>query len=94
MHELEVRANCLVEDFFESCLLDNVLNGSPTNTKIEIAYNQGIIDCKSNGNSANFFSYVCNSKKNKELFASALNTITASVICVSSMIVAQNAKST
>ena len=45
-----------------------------------------------NGNSANFFSYVCNSKKIKELFASTLNGITASVRCVSSMIVVLNAK--
>ena len=33
-----------------------------------------------NGNLANFFSYVCIGKKFKELFASALNGITASVI--------------
>ena len=38
-----------------------------------------------NGNSANFFSYVCNGKKVKELFASALNGIPASVRCVSSI---------
>ena len=41
-----------------------------------------------NGNSANFFSYVCNGKKIKELFASTLNGITASVRCVSFIIVA------
>ena len=29
---------------------------------------QGIIDMNRNGNSANFFSYVCNDKKIKELF--------------------------
>ena len=34
------------------------------------------------GNSANFCSYVCNGKKNKELFASTFNEITASVRCV------------
>ena len=44
-----------------------------------------------NGNSANFFSYVCNGKKIKELFASTLNGIPASVRCVSSMIVVLNA---
>ena len=45
-----------------------------------------------NGNSANFFSHVCNSKKFKELFASTLDRIPASVRCVSSMIVVLNAK--
>ena len=45
-----------------------------------------------NGNSANFFSYVCNDKKSKELFASFLNGIPISVICVSSMIFVFNAK--
>ena len=44
------------------------------------------------GNSANFFSHVCNIKKIKELFASTLNKIPASVRCVSSMIVVLNAK--
>ena len=39
-----------------------------------------------------FFSYVCNSKKIKELFASTLNGIVASVKCVSSMVVILNAK--
>ena len=38
-----------------------------------------------NGNSAIFFSYVCNGKKIKELFASTLIGITASVGCVSSI---------
>ena len=38
-----------------------------------------------NGNSANFFSYVRNDKKSKELFASFLNGIPISVICVSSI---------
>ena len=47
-----------------------------------------------NGNSANFFSYVCNSKTIKELSASTLNGITARVRCVSSMIVVLNAKLT
>ena len=45
-----------------------------------------------NVNSANFFSYVCNGKKIKELFASTLNRIPASVSCVSAMIVVLNAK--
>ena len=45
-----------------------------------------------NGNSANFFSYVCNSKKIKELFASTLDRIPISVRCLSSMIVVLNAK--
>ena len=40
-----------------------------------------------NGNSANFFLYVCNDEKIEELFASTLNGITASVKCVSSIIV-------
>ena len=43
-----------------------------------------------NGNSANFFSYVCNNNKIKELFAST--GILASVRCVSFMIVVFNAK--
>ena len=55
---------------------------------------QGIIDMNRNGNSANFFSYICNGKKIKELLASTLNGITASVRCVSSIIVALNAKLT
>ena len=45
-----------------------------------------------NGNQANFFSYVSNGKKIKELFASTLNETLASVRCVSSMIVVLNAK--
>ena len=45
-----------------------------------------------NENSANFFSYVCNGKKIKELFASTLNGIPIGVRCVSSMIVVINAK--
>ena len=40
-----------------------------------------------NGNSANFFSYACNDKKSKELFASNLNGVPISVRCVSSMII-------
>ena len=44
-----------------------------------------------NGNSANFFSYVCNDKKIKELFAFNLNGIAASVRCMSSMIAVLNA---
>ena len=38
--------------------------------------------------------YVCNGKKNKDLFASTLNGITASVRCVSSIIVVLSAKLT
>ena len=53
---------------------------------------QGIINMNRNGNSAIFFSYVCNGKKIKELFASILNRKPASVKCVSSMIVVLNAK--
>ena len=45
-----------------------------------------------NGNSANFFSYVCNGKKIKKLFASTLDRKPISVRCVSSMIVVLNAK--
>ena len=45
-----------------------------------------------NGNLANFFSYVCNDKKVKELFTSTLNGIPISVRCVSSVIVVFNAK--
>ena len=43
---------------------------------------QGIIDMNRNRNSATFFSYVCNGKKSKELFASALNGIPISVRCI------------
>ena len=45
-----------------------------------------------NGNSANFFPYVCNDKKIKELFTSTLDRITASVRCVSSTAVVVNAE--
>ena len=45
-----------------------------------------------NGNSATFFSYVCNGKKIKKLFASTLDRIPISVRCVSSMTVVLNAK--
>ena len=50
------------------------------------------INMNRNGNSANFFSNVCNSKKIKELFASTLNELAASVRCVSSTIIVLNAK--
>ena len=53
---------------------------------------QEIINMNRNGNSANFFSYVCNGKKCKELSVSTLNGIPASVRCVSSMIVVINGK--
>ena len=45
-----------------------------------------------NGNSANFFLYVCNGKKIKKLFASTLNRKPASVKFVSFTIVVYNAK--
>ena len=45
-----------------------------------------------NGNSANFFSYVCNGKKINELIASTLYGKPASVRCVSSMIAVFNDK--
>ena len=45
-----------------------------------------------NGNSANFFSYVCNGKKILESFASTLDRTPNSVRCVSSMGVVLNAK--
>ena len=45
-----------------------------------------------NGNLANFFSYVCNGERIKELFASTLNGIPASVKGVSFMIVVLNAQ--
>ena len=54
---------------------------------------QGIIDCKGT-EVRQFFLYVCNGKKNKELFVSTLNGITSSVRCVSPMIVVINAKLT
>ena len=53
---------------------------------------EGIIDMNRNGNSAKFFSYVCNDKKTKELFVSTLDRKPISVKCVSSMIVVLNAK--
>ena len=46
-------------------------------------FDKGIINMNKNGNSAFFFSYVCNGKKIKELFASTLNGIPVSVRCVS-----------
>ena len=53
------------------------------------------IKCFSGRNkSANFFLYVCNGKKVKELFASTLNGVTGSVRCVSSIIVVLNVKLT
>ena len=47
---------------------------------------------KRNGNLANFFSYVCNGKKIKELFASTLNRKPVSVRCVSSMMIVLSAR--
>ena len=55
------------------------------NSHFTAVSDQGIIDMNRNGNSANFFSYVRNDKKSKELFASFLNGILISVICVSSI---------
>ena len=44
---------------------------------------QGIINMNRNGNLANFFPYVCNGKKIKELFASTLDGIPISVkVCL------------
>ena len=54
---------------------------------------QGIIHMNRNGNLAIFFSYVCNGKNIKELFASTLNGIAASVTCVSSTLAVLNARS-
>ena len=45
-----------------------------------------------NGNSANFFSYICNGKKIKELLASTLNGIPAIFKGGSFIIVGLNAK--
>ena len=55
---------------------------------------QGIIDMNRNGNSANFFSMFVMAKKIKKCFVSTLNGITASVRCVSFIIVVLNAKLT
>ena len=60
--------------------------------QIKQATHQGILNINRNGNSANFFSFVSNGKKIKEWFASTLNGTTASVRCLSSMIVVLNAK--
>ena len=53
---------------------------------------QGIVDWKGKEPRQFFFSHVCNDKKIKELFASTLNGIAASVRCVSSMIAVRDAK--
>ena len=66
--------------------------GAVLNSKKIPCFDQEIINMNRNGNSTNFFSYVCNGKNIKELFASTLNGIPASVKCVSSMIVVLNAK--
>ena len=55
---------------------------------------QGIINMNRNGNSANFFSHVCNGKKIKELFVSSLIGITADVKCASSIILVLNGELT
>ena len=55
---------------------------------------QGIINCKGTETWQFLFSYVCNDKTIKELFASTLNGITAGVRCVSSILVVFNAKLT
>ena len=55
---------------------------------------QEIINMNKNRNLANFFSYVCNGKKIKKLFASTLNGIIASARCVSFIIVVLNAELT
>ena len=66
----------------------------PRKTSGKSSLAQGIANMNRNGNSANFFSYVCNGKKIKELFASTLNGITDSVRCVSSIIIVLSAKLT
>ena len=53
---------------------------------------QGMKDLSGTKTRQSFFSYVCNSKIIKELFASTLNRITASVRCVCSTAVVVNAK--
>ena len=53
---------------------------------------QGVIDSIGMETRRYFFSYVCNSKKIKELFASILNSIAVSVRWVSSTQVVLNAK--
>ena len=42
-----------------------VVHSMGENSNVSIKSNQGIIDMNRNGNSANFFSYVCNDKKVK-----------------------------
>ena len=59
---------------------------------LTVVTEQGIIDMNRNGNSAIFFSCVCNGKKNKELFAFTLDRKHISVKCVSSVIAVSNAK--
>ena len=54
----------------------------------------GIIDCKGTETRQIFSGMFVMAKKIKELIASTLNRITASVKCVSSMIVVLNAKLT
>ena len=51
-------------------------------TFLKAVCRQGIIDMNRNGNLANLFSYVCNGKKSKELFASTLNGIPILVLDV------------
>ena len=72
--------------------LTHCLHNKKTTHEKDAKSNQGITDMNRNGNSAIFLSYVYNSKKIKELFASTLNRIAASVRCLSSMIVVLNAK--
>ena len=73
------------------CLCGNELKARSSCALCTIVNSRNYI-LNRNGNFANFFFYVCNGKKIKELFASTLNGITASVRCVSSMIVVLNAK--
>ena len=81
-----------VEVRYHTCVLSCSVENEVSQLPQTESFNQGIIDMNRNGNLANFFSYVCNGKKIKELFASSLNRITASVRYVPSIIVVLNAK--
>ena len=87
-----ILCSCMQTYIIWSCLLTCNASGEQLWNKAYIV--QGIIDMNRNGNSANFFSYVCDGKKIEELFASTLDRIPISVKCVSSWIVVLNAKFT
>ena len=86
-----VNLNFLVTNVinYSISMLNNFFMSTKTNSKRARNYS-----LNRNGNSANFFSYVCNNRKIKELFASTLNRIAVSVRCGSSIIVVLNAKLT